>query len=162
MEDLHYLSLREASIGMRDLKISPVAVVEACLKRIESLNNDTNAFITVLGDGALKEAAQAESEIKAGHWRGPLHGIPVGLKDMYDTAGIRTTAAFKHFKDRIPIMMPPSSEASNRPAPSLSERRTCMNWQWAQHPAQAISGRFVTHGILSISPEDHPEAQPPP
>lgn len=102
MEDLHYLSLKEASIGMRDLKISPVAVVEACLKRIESLNNDTNAFITVLGDSALKEAAQAESEIRAGHWRGPLHGIPVGLKDMYDTEGIRTTAAFKHFKDRIP------------------------------------------------------------
>jgi aspartyl-tRNA(Asn)/glutamyl-tRNA(Gln) amidotransferase subunit A len=72
------------------------------LGRIETLNPKINAFITVLSDEAREQAAQAEKDIKAGNWRGPLHGIPVGLKDMYDTAGIKTTAAFQYFKDRVP------------------------------------------------------------
>jgi aspartyl-tRNA(Asn)/glutamyl-tRNA(Gln) amidotransferase subunit A len=79
-----------------------VEVVETCLKRIEELNPRLNAFITVLADRALEQARVAEAEIKAGKWRGPLHGIPVGIKDFYDTAGVRTTAAFEHFKDRVP------------------------------------------------------------
>ena len=102
MKNLHYLSLQEISNLIRDQKISPVAVVEACLGRIETLNPKINAFITVLSDEAREQAAQAEKDIKAGNWRGPLHGIPVGLKDMYDTAGIKTTAAFQYFKDRVP------------------------------------------------------------
>jgi aspartyl-tRNA(Asn)/glutamyl-tRNA(Gln) amidotransferase subunit A len=61
-----------------------------------------NAFITVLGDQALEQAKEAGTKIKAGNWLGPLHGIPVGIKDFYDTAGIKTTAAYKHFKDRVP------------------------------------------------------------
>ena len=82
--------------------MSPVEVVSACLKRIEQLNPKLNAFITVLADQALEQARVAEVEIKAAKWRGPLHGIPVGIKDFYDTAGIRTTAAFERFKDRVP------------------------------------------------------------
>ena len=50
----------------------------------------------------MQQAIDAEAEIKTGKWRGPLHGIPVGIKDFYDTAGIKTTAAFEHFKDRVP------------------------------------------------------------
>jgi aspartyl-tRNA(Asn)/glutamyl-tRNA(Gln) amidotransferase subunit A len=82
--------------------VSPVEVVIACLKRIEQLNPKLNAFITVLADQALEQARVAEAEIKAAKWRGPLHGIPVGIKDFYDTVGIKTTAAFERFKDRIP------------------------------------------------------------
>ena len=87
---------------IRTQKVSPVEVVSACLKRIEQLNPKLNAFITVLADQALEQARVAEAEIKAAKWRGPLHGIPVGIKDFYDTAGIRTTAAFERFKDRVP------------------------------------------------------------
>jgi aspartyl-tRNA(Asn)/glutamyl-tRNA(Gln) amidotransferase subunit A len=87
---------------VRTQKVSPVEVVIACLKRIEQLNPELNAFITVLADQALEQARVAEAEIKAAKWRGPLHGIPVGIKDFYDTAGIKTTAAFEHFKDRVP------------------------------------------------------------
>src|ERR1700730_9266829 len=87
---------------IRMQKVSPVEVVIACLKRIEQLNTGLNAFITVLADQALEQARVAEAEIKAAKWRGPLHGIPVGIKDFYDTAGIKTTAAFERFKDRVP------------------------------------------------------------
>src|ERR1700732_1975497 len=83
-------------------KVSPVEVVNSCLKRIEQLNPKLNAFITVLADQALEQARVAEAEIKAAKWRGPLHGIPVGIKDFYDTAGIETTAGFDLFKDRVP------------------------------------------------------------
>src|SRR5215469_7765435 len=87
---------------VRTQKVSPVELVNGCLKRIKELNPKLNAFITVLADQALQQAGVAEAEIKAGKWRGPLHGVPVGIKDFYDTAGTRTTAAFEHFKDRIP------------------------------------------------------------
>ncbi|MFL5489681.1 MAG: amidase [Gemmatimonadaceae bacterium] len=83
-------------------EVSPVEVVGACLERIEQLNPKLNAFITVLADRAIDQARTAEGEIKAGKWRGRPHGIPVAIKDFYDTAGVRTTAAFEHFKDRVP------------------------------------------------------------
>jgi aspartyl-tRNA(Asn)/glutamyl-tRNA(Gln) amidotransferase subunit A len=88
---------------MRDGGLSPVALVEQCLERIEALNPRLNAFITVTAELAREQARKAETEIRAGHWRGALHGIPVAVKDFYDTAGIRTTAATAEFKDRIPI-----------------------------------------------------------
>jgi aspartyl-tRNA(Asn)/glutamyl-tRNA(Gln) amidotransferase subunit A len=87
---------------IRDQKTSPVEIVESCLWRIKTLDPKLNAFITVLWDQALEQARVAEAEIKASKWRGPLHGIPVGVKDFYDTGGIKTTAAFDHFKDRVP------------------------------------------------------------
>src|SRR6185437_6172335 len=61
-----------------------------------------NAFITVMHDSALREARSAESEINAGNWRGPLHGIPIGLKDLIDTAGVKTTCGSALFADRVP------------------------------------------------------------
>src|SRR5262249_41320113 len=71
---------------VRTQETSPVEVVNACLKRIEQFNPKLNAFITVLADQALEQARVAEAEIEAAKWRGPLHGIPVGIKDFYDTA----------------------------------------------------------------------------
>jgi aspartyl-tRNA(Asn)/glutamyl-tRNA(Gln) amidotransferase subunit A len=100
--DLHWLTLAEASQLVRSKKVSPVELTKACLVRIEQLNPKLNAFITVTADAALAEARQAEVEIQRGNWRGPLHGIPVALKDLVDTAGVRTTAASGLFKDRIP------------------------------------------------------------
>jgi aspartyl-tRNA(Asn)/glutamyl-tRNA(Gln) amidotransferase subunit A len=101
-QPLEVATLQKVARLIRTKSLSPVEVVEACLKRIEELNPKLNAFITVLADLAREQAQPAEAEIKAGKWRGPLHGIPIGIKDFYDTAGIKTTAGFEHFKDRVP------------------------------------------------------------
>jgi aspartyl-tRNA(Asn)/glutamyl-tRNA(Gln) amidotransferase subunit A len=87
---------------LRTQQTSPVELVSACLRRIEEWNPRLNAFITVLPIQAQEQARLAEAELKAGNWRGPLHGIPVGIKDFYDTTGIKTTAGFEHFTDRVP------------------------------------------------------------
>jgi aspartyl-tRNA(Asn)/glutamyl-tRNA(Gln) amidotransferase subunit A len=102
MTNYSYLSITEVSELIRQKKGSPVELVTGCLERIKQLNSKLNAFITVTVDQALEEAKIAEREIKNGNWKGPLHGIPVGIKDFFDTAGIKTTAAFEHFKDRVP------------------------------------------------------------
>ena len=96
------LSIREASELVRRRKVSPVELTNACLAQIEKLNPTLNAFITVTRESAVAEARAAEGEIQRGRWRGPLHGIPIALKDLFDTAGVRTTAGSGVFKDRIP------------------------------------------------------------
>jgi aspartyl-tRNA(Asn)/glutamyl-tRNA(Gln) amidotransferase subunit A len=96
------LTLHEASALVRSKKISPVELTRACLIRIEQLNPMLNAFITVTADSALAQAREAEADIQRGSWIGPLHGIPIALKDLLDTAGVRTTGASGVFKDRIP------------------------------------------------------------
>lgn len=100
--DITQLSLSEASQLLRKKKVSPVELTNQCLSRIERLNPKLNAFISITADSAQAEARQAEAEIQRGHWRGPLHGIPIALKDLVDTAGVRTTAASGLFKNRIP------------------------------------------------------------
>ena len=93
----------EASELLRKRKLSPVELTKKCLAQIEKLNPTLNAFITVTAESALVQARSAEDEIGRGQWRGPLHGIPLALKDLIDTAGVRTTAASAVFKDRVPI-----------------------------------------------------------
>jgi aspartyl-tRNA(Asn)/glutamyl-tRNA(Gln) amidotransferase subunit A len=100
--DLTNLNLHEVASMIKAKKISPVEITRACLARIEQLNPSLNAFITITADSAMVQARQAESEVQRGEWRGPLHGIPIALKDLIDTAGVRTTAASALFKDRIP------------------------------------------------------------
>ena len=100
--DLALLTLKEASEVLRQRIASPVELTQVCLKRIEHYNPALNAFITVTADQAIAAARAAEAEQSRGDWRGPLHGIPIALKDNIDTAGIRTTAASELFKDRIP------------------------------------------------------------
>jgi aspartyl-tRNA(Asn)/glutamyl-tRNA(Gln) amidotransferase subunit A len=96
------LSIREAADQVRRKVISPVELTRACLDRINRLNPVLNAFITVTAEDAMAQAREAEAEVLRGQWRGPLHGVPIGLKDNIDTAGIRTTLASAVFKDRIP------------------------------------------------------------
>jgi aspartyl-tRNA(Asn)/glutamyl-tRNA(Gln) amidotransferase subunit A len=88
--------------GIRAREISPAELTRDCLARIERLNPKLNAFITVLADSALDQARRAEQEIFRGKYRGPLHGIPIGLKDIIDTADAKTTAGSALFKNRIP------------------------------------------------------------
>ena len=102
MTHMQYNNIAELSKRLQQREISPVDLVETCLRRIERVNPELNAFITVMADEAREQAKAAEAEIEAGKWRGPLHGIPVGVKDFYDTVGTRTTAGFEQFKDRVP------------------------------------------------------------
>jgi aspartyl-tRNA(Asn)/glutamyl-tRNA(Gln) amidotransferase subunit A len=98
-----HTTILELAEQVRRGSVSPVELTTQCLQRIERLNSSLNAFITVMADGALAQARQAEREIRSGKWRGPLHGIPLGLKDIIDTAGVRTTAASALFQDRVPM-----------------------------------------------------------
>jgi aspartyl-tRNA(Asn)/glutamyl-tRNA(Gln) amidotransferase subunit A len=100
--DLPTLTLRQASDRIRARDLSPVALTEAYLDRIDRYDPALNAFITVMRNEALAAARQLENEQQSGRWRGPLHGIPVALKDNIDTAGIPTTAASGVFADRVP------------------------------------------------------------
>src|SRR5580704_6123875 len=93
------LTLTDAADQIRNRRLSPVELTRECLARLERLNPVLNAFITVTADQALDEARQAEAEIVAGNWRSPLHGVPIALKDLFDTAGVRPTAASRQYRD---------------------------------------------------------------
>ena len=95
-------TISELGLRLRRREISPVEITRNCIERIEKTNPALDAFITVMAESALTEARAAEAEIGRGEWRGMLHGVPVALKDLIDTAGVRTTAASALYKDRIP------------------------------------------------------------
>jgi len=101
-EELAFSSLSGAGALLRAGKVSPVELARTCLGRIEALNPVLNAFITVTAESALQEAHAAEAEMRRGEWRGPLHGIPIAIKDMIDTEGVRTTGASAVYLDRLP------------------------------------------------------------
>ncbi len=93
-------SLARLSRALRTREVSPVEMTEALLGRIGA--DETNAFITVTAERAMEDAARAEVEIGAGDYRGPLHGVPVGIKDLVYTKGVRTTMASAFFEDHVP------------------------------------------------------------
>lgn len=97
------LSIAEAGHVIRAGDISPVELVRAYLERIARFDPQLNAYITVTEQRAVARARELERELSNGEWRGPLHGIPIALKDNIDTAGVRTTAGSAVFEDRIPI-----------------------------------------------------------
>ncbi len=96
------LSVTEAATAIRSGHLSPVALVEACLARIEAREPGVQAWVTVDCPGALDAARRLEAEARAGRFRGPLHGVPVGLKDIIDAAGLKTTAGARGFADTTP------------------------------------------------------------
>jgi len=101
-ETICYRGVHDLSAAIRHRTISPVEVVKAYLNRIEELNPRLSAYLTLTEDSALEEAKRAEVEIAAGRWRGPLHGIPFGAKDIFETAGVRTTHGSSFFRDFVP------------------------------------------------------------
>jgi aspartyl-tRNA(Asn)/glutamyl-tRNA(Gln) amidotransferase subunit A len=100
--DLHFLTVAEAARLIESRKLSPVELTDALLARIGALDSQLNAFITLTADLARDQARQAEQEIVKGGYRGPLHGIPMGLKDIYNTAGILTSGGSKVCIDNVP------------------------------------------------------------
>jgi aspartyl-tRNA(Asn)/glutamyl-tRNA(Gln) amidotransferase subunit A len=101
MTDLHWLTATEATRAFAARKLSPVELLQALLARIERLDPKLNAFICLDADAALDAARAAEAELAAGHIRGPLHGVPVGIKDIIDVAGLPTTCHSKILLDNI-------------------------------------------------------------
>ena len=100
--DLHYLTIDEASKLIHDRELSSVELTQAHIDRIDALNDTLHAFLTPTPDLALQQAENADREISEGNSRGLLHGIPIALKDLCDTKGIRTTYGSLGFNDRIP------------------------------------------------------------
>jgi aspartyl-tRNA(Asn)/glutamyl-tRNA(Gln) amidotransferase subunit A len=101
-EQLHWLSIAELSALIRSRQVSPLEVTEAYLTRIEQLNPRLNAYITVMADSALEAARRAEAEITSGTYRGPLHGVPLGIKDLLDVAGVPNTMGSRILRDHVP------------------------------------------------------------
>lgn len=100
--DLHYLSLLEVSERLRRRDLSSVDIVSALLARIAAFEPRLNGFLRVMGDTALADAMRADAELGRGQWRGPMHGIPIGIKDLIDVAGVPTTSGTEIMKDRVP------------------------------------------------------------
>ena len=96
------MTLIDAARALRDGQVSSAELTEECLSRIERLNPSLNAFLTVTADTARAQARQADEERRAGMDRGPLHGIPIAHKDLFCTAGVRTTSGSKLFENHVP------------------------------------------------------------
>ena len=100
--ELHWLTIAEAARLFEKRQLSPVELTDALLARIDALDPQINAFLLPTPDKARAQARTAEREIMAGNYRGPLHGVPFGLKDIYCTAGIRTTSHSRICADYVP------------------------------------------------------------
>src|SRR4051812_11103308 len=101
--DLHFLTIAEAAELIAARRLSPVELTEAYLARIAALDDQLDSFVTVTSERARRDAQTAEAEIVASGPRGPLHGIPYSLKDIFDVAGVRTTAQSRLLADNIPV-----------------------------------------------------------
>ena len=102
MNSLCAISIKEAADLISAHKVKPSELVEAHIERINTTDDKLNSFITVLSESALRSSLIAEKEIMNGNYRGPIHGIPIGLKDLYDTAGTITTVGSKIYRGRLP------------------------------------------------------------
>jgi Asp-tRNA(Asn)/Glu-tRNA(Gln) amidotransferase A subunit family amidase len=102
VKEPYELSVKEASDLMRKKELSPVELVQSCIKRIQALDEKLFAWTLLDKEGGLQVARHCEAELKEGRWRGPLHGVPVGIKDIFYTAGLRTEAGSKTLAGFVP------------------------------------------------------------
>ena len=100
--NLAYRPATELRSRIGEGNLSPVTLVESCLERIDELDNEINAFVTVREDGAIEDARRAERAIEEGRNLGPLHGLPVAVKDLTDVGGVRTTYGSVPYADHVP------------------------------------------------------------
>jgi aspartyl-tRNA(Asn)/glutamyl-tRNA(Gln) amidotransferase subunit A len=126
MTALTDLSLRDVAQRLRSKEVSPVEVTQACLDRIQAVEDKLTAFVLLTADAAMAAARQAEREIAAGQWKGELHGVPVALKDLYDVKGLPTTSSSKV---RANYVAPHDSACTTR----------------LQHAGAVIVGKTHTH-----------------
>jgi aspartyl-tRNA(Asn)/glutamyl-tRNA(Gln) amidotransferase subunit A len=110
-EEFHFLTVASAGQQIRDGSLKPTRYVKAMIDRVRSLDPTLRCTITLAADTAVADAQAAESEIGRGGWRGPLHGIPIGIKDSIATAGLRTTANSRLLTDWVPAEDAPAVAA---------------------------------------------------
>ena len=161
-DELHFSTIAQTAELIRSRKISPVELAQTYLKRIAELDPQLNAFITVTADLALAQAREAEQEIAKGNYRGPLHGIPFGLKDIYNTRGILTSGALEGLRGQHSGRGRDDHDAScarRAPCCSASSRRTSS--RTAAPPSICRGRRRAIPGTSSISPAA-PRAAPAP
>ncbi len=103
-DKLYFLTMRQAGELMRSGQLSPVELLRACLNRIEATDGRLHSFVALMAEDAMAQARTAEAEILQGNYRGPMHGIPFALKDLYDTAGTRTTSGSYVDLERVPTV----------------------------------------------------------
>jgi Asp-tRNA(Asn)/Glu-tRNA(Gln) amidotransferase A subunit family amidase len=119
-EDLGFTSATDLAALIRRKAVSPVEVIEAFLARIDTVNPQLNAYVTVLSELARRTAHSAEAAVMSGATLGPLHGVPFSVKDLLFTAGVRTTAGSRVFRDFIWIALTSNGGASQMVmAPSI-------------------------------------------
>ena len=153
MVDLTTLTIAEAARRIAHKQLSPVELTQAALERITQLNPRLNAFITVLRDRSIAAAKAAEREIISGARRGPLHGIPIALKDLCATQGVLTTSGAKILRDYIP---PQDATVALRLAAAgtvLLGKLHMNEFATAPTGATSISGGRGTPGIRTASRE---------
>ena len=155
MTDLHDLTLAQASDLIRDKELSPVEYTDALIARSEALQPQLFAFITPTFEHARQSAKAVTEEIATGNYRGPLHGVPFAVKDIYDTAGILTTGHSRTCIDRVPDKDSTCVHSCTRRARSspASSRRTSS--RTAGRRSTCRGRRRVIHGTPRTSPAAH-------
>lgn len=101
--DIAFAPLADLSQWVRSRQITSVELTTLSLKRLRAIGPKLECVVTLMEESALEQARRADAEIAAGRYRGPLHGVPWGVKDLFDTAGVRTTWGAEPFKDRVPV-----------------------------------------------------------
>lgn len=150
MDNLYELSISEASSLLKRKELSPVDLVASHLLRIQETDDHLNSFITVLSDTSKKNAAQAEKQILAGEWKGDLHGIPIGLKDLYYTKGIPTTVGSKIYKDFIPDFDATVVSKLSEAGAIIIGKLQMHELHWGQPAITLITVQPETHGTLNV------------
>jgi hypothetical protein len=163
---LYYLSIHEAQQLIKDRKLSPVELTQSVLDRIAAVDDKLHAYIHLMADSAMAEARAAETEIQNGKWRGPMHGIPVAVKDQLDvngaparirqfTKGVGDATAVRKLREaacrtaacpcRVIRGTPITLPAARAPAPGLRWRVACASARWVKTPPArfAIRRRFA-------------------
>ncbi len=161
MKPLPDHSITELAPRIAARQVSAAEITDACLDRIALENGRLNAFITVLADRAREDARRADEEIAAGRHRGPLHGIPLSLKDLIDLAGAPTTAASRVLEATSRARMRPSPPASGTRAPSSSGRTTSTSSRSGPRARTPRSGPFTIPGTRSGRPAGRAAGRPP-
>ena len=151
--DLHFLTIAAASQLIRARKLSPLEYAEALLARIAALDPQLNAFITVTAELARAQARAAEAEIMAGRYRGPLHGIPFALKDIYNTRGILTSGGSRSLhRQYSDARCHYHAHACTKPARYCSANCKRMNSRTADRRSICRGRRRAIRGTSNISP----------
>ena len=149
---LFFLSMKEAGELMRTGQLSPVELLRACLERIEATDDRLHSFVTLMADEAMEQARTAEAEMLRGDYRGHMHGIPFALKDLYDTAGTRTSSGSYVDLDRVPTVDATTTAGLKNAGGILVGKLAMHEFALGARTGRLPSSRPATPGTSTTSP----------